>query len=316
MSLTSFRNRLNHWFEAPVEVDLVCEIAADHVAAARYQNGRIESWALRKLPAGVVRPAPLGDNVADAAAVQEALKEVLEPVANGRRRCVLLVPDLVARIALLELDQLPAGVEEADGLLRWRLKKDLPFDVGQAVLAYRARPGRTTKHEVMVVVCLRSLLRQYESCVEKLGLHAGWVTLSTLSALDCLPSSSSAPRLLVKRDHNSLSLVILHGEAVRLFRSLPVAARGSGPVGSELFEKIYPAAIYFQDQWGQSVAEAALTGLHSGRSKLVEQLRGELGCVAQDMDVAAYGLPPSAVTSAGADYRLLPAVGWALGEGI
>lgn len=310
---SSFLDRVGHWVQAPLEVQLVCEIAADYVTAARYQDGRIESWALRQLPVGAVRPAPLADNMAEPTVVQEALQAVVEAVGDADRGCVLLVPDLSARIVLLEFDQFPGRSEDASQLLRWRLKKDLPFDVSQAALSYEVQPGRTSAHEVMTVVCLRNVLRQYEECLERLGLHPGRVTLSTLAALESLESTNDTPRLLVKRNYNSLSLAIVHGEAVRLFRSLPLAPRDNGSGEADVFEKIYPSVVYFQDQWGQSVSEVVLAGLQGGKSGLVQQLEREAGCVAREVDVSAYPLPAPAIPGPGPDDRMLPTLGWVRG---
>jgi type IV pilus assembly protein PilM len=314
MPAVNLIHRLRRWFRAPVEVQLVCEIAADYVIAARYQGGRIEAWALQPLPLEAVRPAPLADNILDATVVQEALKQALESVGDTQRRCVLLVPDLVARIALLELEHLPTRADEADGLLRWRLKKDLPFDVNQAVLSYKVQPGRGAAHEVMAVVCLRGLLRQYEDCLGRLGIHPGWVTLSTLATLDCLDPGNTTPQLLVKRDHSSLSLAIVHHNAVRLFRSLPMAAHERRAAAEALFEKIYPAVVYFQDQWNQPVAEVALAGLDERQANLVQQFEHETGCAARDIVAGDFNLPPSVGAGLNPDHRLLPSLGWVRGE--
>lgn len=302
------------WLQSGAEIRLVCEIAADYVAAARYQHGGVQAWATQPLPAGVVRPAPLAENLTDLPAVQQALQQVIGAVADGQHRCVLLVPDLLARVALLEFDHWPARPEEADGLLRWRLKKDLPFDIAQAVLSYQAQPGRAQAHEVLAVVCLRSLLRQYESCAEALALHPGWVTLSTLGALGCVSSAEGTARLLVKRDQSSLSLAILHGENVRLFRSLPLALPGGALGEGALFEKIYPAIVYFQDQWGKAVGEVLLAGFDPVPSGLASQFEKEADCRVGAIDLGAHSLPPSASAGARPDHRLLPCLGWVRGE--
>lgn len=310
-----FRDRWRHWFHEPGEVRLVCEIAADYVAAVRHHRGRIESWAAGPLPEGAVQPAPLAENIANPGALQEALEHVLGMVADGLRRCVLIVPDLVARVALLEFDHLPERVEEAERLLRWRLKKDLPFDVRQAVLSYQTQAGHASTREALVVVCLRGLLRQYEECLERLGVQPGWVTLSTLAVLGCL-DSSGAPGLLVKRDHGSLGLAIVHGQAVRLFRSLPTAG-GSRPLSENLLlEKVWPAAVYFQDQWNQPVSEVVWAGAGRAQPELMQQLEREAGCRVTEFSPAAFGLPVSPISGAAPDHRLAASVGWVGGEAV
>ena len=313
-TLHELRDGLRRWLDPPVEVELVCEIAADYVSALRHQRGRVESWAIRPLPAGVVRPQPLADNILRASAVQEALQHVLGSVANGRQQCVLLVPDLLARIVLLEFEQLPARTEEMEALLRWRLKKDLPFDVQQGVLSYRVQAARENKREVIVAVCLRGLVRQYEECLERLGLQPGWVGLSTLAALGCLEGGSGAPRLLAKRDSTSLSLALIQGSDLRLFRSLPTTAESSEQSDKTLFEKLYPVLVYFADQSRQPVCEVVLAGPSGKQGGLTRQVEKEVGCRVTEISLRAFDVPLSPASGAPPDYRLVPALGWARGE--
>ncbi|MFQ5696099.1 MAG: type IV pilus biogenesis protein PilM [Terriglobia bacterium] len=304
--------RARRWLAAPVEVRLVCEVAADYVAAARYQRGRIETWAARPLAAGAVQPATLSDNIANSAAVQEALEAVVSAVAEGERRCALLVPDLLARVLLLEFESVPSRPDEADALLRWRLKNDLPFDIRHAALTYQVQPGRDGKQEVMAAVSLPNLLRQYEECLERLGLEPGWVTVSTLAALGCLASEGGA-RLLVKRDRGSLSVAVAEGGRMRLFRNLPIPP-GHAQNGEALADKVYPAMIYFQDQWGRPVEEIIVTGPSTERGVLAERLAQEAGCPVRELDVAGFDLPPSPASGAAADHQLVASLGWARGE--
>lgn len=301
------------WFQTSREIRLVCEIATDYVAATRFQQRSVEAWAVRPLPAGAVRPTPMADNIADHAAVQQALQQVVGAVGKGERGCILLVPDLLARVALLDFDQWPARAEEADGLLRWRLKKDLPFDVNQAALAYQVQPGRSAAQEVLAVASLRSLVHQYESCAEALGLHPGWVTPSTLAALGCLDGAGEGARLLVKRDQASLSLAILHGNNVRLFRCLPLSAAG-GLESDALFEKVYPAVVFFQDQWEQPLREVLLLGLEEWEGALARRFEGEAGCSARNLGPTDFRLPTEATTGQAPDHRITPSLGWVLGE--
>lgn len=311
---TSLLARLRRWLGASVEVPLVCEIAADYVAALRHRQGGVEAWAVRALPAGAVCPAPLAENITDGTVVQQALEHVLGSVAGERQRCALLVPDLLARVVVVEFDQLPDSAEEAEALLRWRLSKDLPFDVSQAVLSYQTQSARTAGQEALVAVCLRTLLRQYEECVESLGLQPGWVTLSTLAASGWLRSSDTAPRLLLKRDHTSLGMAVVHGAAVRLFRSVPTPA-GSGSLNDEaLFEKVYPGVIYFQDQWGQPVSEVVVAGGGGPLPALAQRLEREVGCAVTELNPTASELPPSPASEAAPDHRLTPVLGWVRGE--
>jgi len=115
-------------------------------------------------------------------------------------------------------------------------------------------------------------------------------------------------------DQSSLSLAIVHHQAVRLFRSLPITARERGSMGGAMFEKIYPAVVYFQDQWSQPVAEVALAGLDGADEGLVQQFEREAGCVVRDVEVSAFALPAPGTPGLNPDHRLLPSIGWVRGN--
>ena len=305
-------NRLRRWWEAAGEAALVCEIAADYVSALRCGERGVEAWAVESLPEGSVQPGSLSENIPNVNAVADVLGRVVRAVGNGRHHCALLVPDLVARVALLEFESLPDKPEEADALVRFRLGRDLPFDLKQATLSFQRQPGRGSTQEVVAVVAVRSLLRPYEECVERLGLKPGWVTLSTLAAADYVDNGS--PQLLVKRDLGSLGLVIAHEGRTRFFRSLPLSPAERPGVVEPLFEKIYPALVYFQDQWNQAVTEAVWAGPGGDGAALAELLERETGCKLSHLNLNAQSLPRAAAGDAAADRRLLPALGWARKE--
>ena len=44
---------------------------------------------------------------------------------------IAIVPDAAVRVMLVEFDTLPSDHEEALGVVRFRLKKSLPFDRGE-----------------------------------------------------------------------------------------------------------------------------------------------------------------------------------------
>jgi len=311
-SSSGFGTRVRRWWEAAGEAALVCEIAADYVSALRAGERGVEAWAVEPLPDGAVQPGSLSENIPNANNVADALGRAVRAVGNGRRHCALLVPDLVARVALLEFENLPDKPEEADALVRWRLGRDLPFDLKQAAVSFERQPGRGAAHDVVAVVAVRTLLHSYEECVERVGLQPAWVTLSTLAAADYLGDGS--PRLLVKRDLGSLGLAISHDGRTRFFRSLPLPPAKRPGFVEPLFEKIYPALVYFQDQWNQSVGEAIWVGPGGDGAALAELLERETGCKLSHLSFGEHTLPRAATGDASADRRLLPALGWARRE--
>ena len=46
---SGFLRRLRSWVDSSVPVHLVCEVAAEHVAAVRYDSGGVQAWAVSPL---------------------------------------------------------------------------------------------------------------------------------------------------------------------------------------------------------------------------------------------------------------------------
>ncbi len=51
----------------------------------------------------------------------------------------MILPDFCTRIAVLDFDGFPADAKEQDALIRFRLKRAVPFDVESAALSYWAQ---------------------------------------------------------------------------------------------------------------------------------------------------------------------------------
>jgi hypothetical protein len=100
--------RWGQWVTGSKPPRVACEIAADGVSAARRARGskRIEAWATKPLPDGVVRPGPLAENVLDGGALGQALEGVLSEVAGGEKRVAAILPDHIPLVANLRAGEL------------------------------------------------------------------------------------------------------------------------------------------------------------------------------------------------------------------
>lgn len=268
---------------------VACEVCLERVAAARRARAsqKIEAWAERPLGEGIVRPGPQVDNVLDSEALLRNLREVLQEVAPGEKRIGVILPDPVARIWLLAVEAWPERPTEAVALLRWRLTKEVAFDLEQAVLAYQPFSPADKGKAVLVAAAQRNLIRQYEACFEAAGYQPGWVTLATLATLGCIETDAGVTQLLVRRDSSGLGLAIVRGDKLAFVRSVP-AMQVDGSAQA-LFEQIYPSLVYFQDQWGEAVSRALLVGVGEASSELARLLAREAGCEATGVGLG--GLP-------------------------
>ena len=103
---------------------LACEIAADRVLAGRASDaGRmVEVASARELAPGTVVPDLMEANLRDGAAVRQAIESALGSLGSRSRDVIAILPDTAVRVVLLDFETLPPKRDEAEAVVRFRLK--------------------------------------------------------------------------------------------------------------------------------------------------------------------------------------------------
>jgi len=238
---------------------LACEIAADRVLAGRVidDGTGLEMCAARELAPGSVVPDLVEGNLRQRDAVRDGIHSALGGISGRTHDVIAVVPDAAVRVMLVEFDTLPSDQEEALGVVRFRLKKSLPFDVDKAKVSYHAQK---VENEIKVVaaVALANVMDEYEAVFRDAGFNPGVVVPSTLAALGA--AHGERPTLVVKVDAHTTSIAILNDDQLRLFRTLE-NARGVTITGEQLAEEVYPSVVFFQDTYHLNIEQIYVAGL-------------------------------------------------------
>jgi type IV pilus assembly protein PilM len=238
---------------------LACEIAADRVLVGRMgEDGvSLETCSARELAPGSVVPDLVESNLRQRDAVTAAVKETLGSVAGRTHDVIAVIPDAAVRVMLLEFDTLPTDSEEAAGVVRFRMKKSLPFDLEKARVSYHAQKS-STGVRVVATVALSTVVEDYEAVFRDAGFSPGVVMPSMLAALGA--AAGQSPTLVVKVDARTTSIAILSGEELQLFRTLE-NTRGVTITGEQLAEEVYPSVVFFQDTYHLNIEKIFVAGI-------------------------------------------------------
>ena len=238
---------------------LACEIAQDRVIAARAaDSGQVlELCSTSELAPGSVVPDLTEANLRERNSVVSALRETLGNLAARSRDVVAVLPDAAVRVVLLDFETLPDNREEAESVVRFRLRKSLPFDVDKAKVSYHAQSASGATR-VVAAVALNSVIEDYESAFREAGFAPGLVMPSMLAALG--GASADRATLVVKVDARTISIAILDQKQLLLFRTLE-NARGVTISGEQLAEDVYPSIVFFQDTYNTSIEEIFVAGV-------------------------------------------------------
>jgi type IV pilus assembly protein PilM len=245
------------------------EISATSIAMSRTRPPAVAQRL--PLPEGVVVPSPVKENIADPAAFEEVVRKLV-PNPSGHPLCALILPDNAMRLSVLEFDNLPEKEEERAALIRFRLKKTVPFDVETASMAWFAQPG----NKVVVALAPAGTIAQYEAPFRAAKLRPGLVMPAALATLELLPPNGS---FLIAHLHSyALSILVVSNGILTLARSLELASQPDSGADflDEVVAGLYATRIYVEDQGDMKPDRLYLAGFGEDTSRTEIRLTAEL----------------------------------------
>lgn len=248
------------------------EISEAGIAAARI--GAKTEMEFQALKGGTIVVSPLKENVLDVGEFAGAVKALSDTQMGRKRKDVaLILPDFCVRMAVLDFDSFPSDAKEQAALVRFRLKRSVPFDVEAAALSYWPQTsGHGHKRvEVVVVVAPLKIVTRYEAPFRAAGMVPGLVTTSSLAALELAPDVGL--NVLAKITGHVLTLVVREKATVKLVRCLELSAAELDDIAAVLQQTF----VYVEDNLGGRAERLILCGLGAGMSEAQHRFQEELG---------------------------------------
>lgn len=285
--------RVDRWLHAMPHPLLVVEIAPTHVAAARWTKvkGTLETHGVEPVPPGAIVASPVDVNIVNPDAVRSALRRVFGRVPAHGPGLALLIPDPVVRVFILPFETLPRRVDDALPLLRWRLKKSVPFDVDETVVSWMRQTGREGNLEVVAAVARQRIVREYEEIIESMDTNATLILSSTIATLPLLEERGAT--LLVRMSGRTLTTVIVRGPNLSVYRSTETPSESGLLDAQAMLDEIFPAIAYYQDTWGGAVDRVRVSGLGAReevfRRALSTELKVPVGSISETEEALMLG---------------------------
>src|SRR5262249_27722946 len=151
------------------------------IAARANRDGTgVDLYTARRLGGNIVNPSLSADNILNPEALRDAITGALASLSGRNRDVIAVIPDAAARVMLIDFDTLPEKQSDADPLIRFRLRKSLPFDVDSAALSFQSRRDNGGV-KVLAAVVPSNVLAGYEAAFRNAGYEPGVVISSTLA---------------------------------------------------------------------------------------------------------------------------------------
>jgi len=246
------------------------EITEAGIAAARI--GAKAELEFQPLKPGTLTVSPLKENVVDADEFSRAVRTVSGSQAARKHKDVaLILPDFSARIAVLDFDHFPSDPKEQASLIRFRLKRSVPFDVESAVLSYHPQTAGHKQIDVVVVLVPLEIVSRYEAPFRAAGMNPGLVTTSSIAALELAPESGIS--VIAKMTGHVLTVLVREKSALRLVRCLELPSADLSDIAAVLV----PTSVYVEDNLGGRAEKLLLCGFGPETEEAQRRFQEELG---------------------------------------
>ena len=313
---------------------IAVEITPDRILGVRLgqekKNGglTLQCVASASLPEGAIEPSLIKPNILAPEPVSLALETVLSSIASGERRISLLLPDQVARVAILGFANLPRTRPEVLDLVRFRMAKSLPFKSEAAAVDLMLLGGggggpSTAGTSVLAAFINRPVLEQYEDLLIRKGYWPGLVGLTSIELCnlfrDRLGASPGGDKdvLLMNITRHEMTLLIFRGPELIFYRCKPhpVGAAGEERI-TALRREVYTSFAFYQEKLlGRGIGRAFLRSVGIPLEAVRDVVAGEAGCPLETLDLHDRVKPAEDVqVGSGEAMEATPAVGAVAGR--
>lgn len=261
-------------------------------------------------PAGTLKLSLKEPNILDRSFLTNQLRELYARLLTNQKQVSLSLPDAAGRVLLLDLETRLKSKDEGADLIRWKLKKNLPFDISEIHLDYQVlRERETGELSVLVALISRSVIAQYEEILGEIGLEPSRVDFTTFNLLRLFVKQVGEENTAVVLWYKGvISILIFQDGILEFYRAKEIFEGGFEP--NRIFREINSSFLVYRDKiTGQKLQRILYYSPPWDRDALQSLLADVTGITPHLIDVASTVGHSVEMTSEAMIHSYLAAVG-------
>jgi type IV pilus assembly protein PilM len=284
----------------------------------------LEAYRVQAMPEHAVGQSIFRPNLGSLDEMAGHVRELFEKSGTKPGRVSIVLPDNLAKSSIVTLPERPANRRQLEDLLRFKLKRSVPFRLEDAAISSWPLSTGGPGVDLLVSVMLRSVVEQYEAAFETAGARPGLVDLCTPSIFNLVrhevrkAASGGSDVAVVNCARTYFTLMIARADRVVFTRCKSYAVGEDDPEArtAVLARELASSLSYYQDKLsGAGVATAFV--------RSAAQPFDEVAAVVEKLGaITVRPIDPASAFEAGAKsrldaadaQRLAPAIGAAAGR--
>ncbi len=217
---------------------------------------RLERVSYRPFDPGVIRTSLREQNILDTDAFIRNVKDAYNTLLHHGPRISVTLPDTVGHILLLDMEGRFKSRSEGIDMIRWKLKKNIPFDVADTHLDYQQLSIRENGDMALLVALVsRRVMGQYEESLVAAGLVPSRIDFNSFNLYRTFEQrlASLEQCALVSYFDNILGIMIFSNGIPEFVRVKELA--GTPAVDSRVFMEITNSFLVHHERFPERVMQ-------------------------------------------------------------
>jgi type IV pilus assembly protein PilM len=210
----------------------------------------LERVSFAPLAPGTLRVSLREANILEPQSFSEAVRNAHNLLLHSGTRLSLTLPDTVGRVMMLDVEGRFKSRAEGLDIIRWKLKKNLPFDIADTHLDYQQLSVRENGDmALMVALVSRAVITQYEELLVGAGFTPARIDFNSFNLYRAFENrlASQDDVTLITFYDSTLSIMVFANGILEFQRvkELP----GSDGVDSRVYMEINSSLKVYRDRF-------------------------------------------------------------------
>ena len=220
---------------------------------------RLERVASRPFAPGTMRVSLREANILDPKGFCDRLAEAHSLLLHHGRHVSLALPDAVGRVLLLDVEGRFKNRSEGLDIIRWKLKKNMPFDAADSHLDYQLLKVRESgAMSLLVTLVSRTVIGQYEELFTQAGFTPARIDLNTFNLCRTFEQRLETLRdgVLISFYESSLAIMMFYDGSPEFLRIKELS--GVSPDDSRVFMEINNSLLVYRERFPERIPPKAV----------------------------------------------------------
>lgn len=210
----------------------------------------LTAYAAAPFPAETLKFSLRENNVLNPAPFVATVREMYLKLLTNIRHVSVSLPESTGRIILMDVETRFKNRDEGAEIIRWKLKKNFPYDINEAHLDYQVIQERETGEiSLLVSLIARQVVRQYEDLLAEAGLEPNRIDFTTFNLYHLFSQRLELAEnsYLITCHSGVLGILIFSDGMLEFCRAKELS--GNNPDANRVFRELNSSLLVYQEKY-------------------------------------------------------------------